>query len=85
MSSLYPHNYPTVSQIRNKSKKLSRPGSLKSFRKESRNGNVTSNAACSKETTTEANAVPRAPLSDVVGDHEKKREARVGADTKGDR
>ena len=63
---------------------MSRPGSLKSFRKENRNGNVTSNTACSKEATTTASAAPRAPLSDVVGDHEKKRQGKAGADTKGD-
>ena len=63
---------------------MSRPGSLKSFRKEKRDGDVTSGAACFKEATTEAKAAPRAPLSGVVGDHEKKKEARVGADTMGD-
>ena len=63
---------------------MSRPGSLKSFRKENRNGNVTNNIACSKGATTTASAAPRAPLSDVVGDHEKKRQGKVGADTKGD-
>ena len=35
---------------------MSRPGSLKSFRKEKRDGDVTSGAACFKEATTEANS-----------------------------
>ena len=63
---------------------MSRPGSLKSFRKEKRDGDVTSGAACFKEATTEAKAASRAPLSGVVGDHEKKKEAKAGADTMGD-
>ena len=63
---------------------MSRPGSLKSFRKEKRDGDVTSGAACFKEATTEAKAAPRAPLSGVVGNHEKKKEAKAGADTMGD-
>ena len=63
---------------------MSRPGSLKSFQKEKRDGDVTSGAACFKEATTEAKAAPRAPLSGVVGNHEKKKEAKAGADTKGD-
>ena len=63
---------------------MSRPGSLKSFRKEKRDGDVTSGAACFKEATTEAKAAPRPPLSGVVGNHEKKKEAKAGADTKED-
>ena len=63
---------------------MSRPGSLKSFRKEKRDGDVTSGAACFKEATTEAKAASRAPLSGVVGNHEKKKEAKAGADTKED-
>ena len=63
---------------------MSRPGSLKSFRKEKRDGDVTSGAACFKEATTEAKAASRAPLSGVVEDHEKKKEAKAGADTMGD-
>ena len=57
---------------------------LKSFRKEKRDGDVTSGAACFKEATTEAKAAPRTPLSGVVGNHEKKKEAKAGADTIGD-
>ena len=34
--------------------------------------------------TTKVNTAPRAPFSDVDGDHEKKKEAKAGADTKGD-
>ena len=63
---------------------MSRPGSLKSFRKEKRDGDVTSGAACFKEATTEAKAASRAPLSGVVEDHEKKKEAKAGADTMSD-
>ena len=33
--------------------------------------------------TTKVNAAPLAPLSGVVGNHEKKKEAKAGADTKG--
>ena len=33
--------------------------------------------------TTKANTAPLAPLSGVVGNHEKKKEAKAGADTKG--
>ncbi|XP_066029063.1 triadin-like [Pocillopora verrucosa] len=66
------------------SRKLSLPGSLKSFQKEKHYGDVTSGAACFKEATTEAKATPRAPMSGVVGDHVKKKEAKAGADTKGD-
>ena len=61
---------------------MSRLGSLKSFRKEKRDGDVTSGAAYFKEATTEAKAAPRPPLSGVVGNHEKKKEAKAGADTK---
>ncbi|CAH3147558.1 unnamed protein product, partial [Pocillopora meandrina] len=69
--------------IREESRRLSRPRSLKSFRKEKRDGDVTSAAACSKVATTKVNAAPLAPLSGVVGNHEKKKEAKAGADTKG--
>ncbi|CAH3167316.1 unnamed protein product, partial [Pocillopora meandrina] len=69
--------------IREESRRLSRPRSLKSFRKEKRDGDVTSAAACSKVATTKVNAAPLAPLSGVVGKPEKKKEAKAGADTKG--
>ncbi|CAH3147516.1 unnamed protein product [Pocillopora meandrina] len=69
--------------IREESRRLSRPRSLKSFRKEKRHGDVTSAAACSNVATTKINAAPLAPLSGVVGNHEKKKEAKAGADTKG--
>ena len=44
---------------------------------------ASSGAACSRETTTKASTAPLAPLSGVVGNHEKKKEAKAGADTKG--
>ncbi|CAH3147524.1 unnamed protein product, partial [Pocillopora meandrina] len=69
--------------IREESRRLSRPRSLKSFRKEKRDGDVTRAAACSKVATTKVNAAPLAPLSGVVGNHEKKKEAKAGADSKG--
>ncbi|CAH3147500.1 unnamed protein product, partial [Pocillopora meandrina] len=69
--------------IREESRRLSRPRSLKSFRKEKRDGDVTSGAACSKVATTKVNAAPPAPFSGVVSNHEKKREVKAGADTKG--
>ena len=69
-------------RYRQGSRRLSRPRYLKSFRKEKRDGEVTSGAAYSKMATTEANTAPRASLSDVYGNHEKKKEAKAGADTK---
>ncbi|CAH3147506.1 unnamed protein product, partial [Pocillopora meandrina] len=69
--------------IREESRRLSRPRSLKSFRKEKRDGDVTSAAACSKVATTKVNAAPPAPFSGVVSNHEKKREVKASADTKG--
>ncbi|XP_022784663.1 serine/arginine repetitive matrix protein 1-like [Stylophora pistillata] len=65
------------------SRKLSRPESLKNFQDDNRSRDITSSAACSKEATPKVITAPRAPLSEAVGDDEKKEEEKAHADTKG--